>query len=175
MRGSSQAIEFNWICLAPRLNHHHHQLTPIVRQREKLPLRSNYPYVVATSSRRCRDVVSTSSRRRRDDVATSRRRRGSLTVGVGFGASDVWHLGSRCGLDCMVSVSALWPLDCLASGLRYRRFHNYVYSKLRFSFRFRFVPFFSEIFLKFQISIGQGWGGRHGRTERHGRAPALAN
>ena len=38
--------------------------------------------------------------------------------------------------------------------------------------RFRTTPL---KILKFQISIGQGWGARHGRTERHGRAPALAN
>ena len=48
-------------------------------------------------------------------------------------------------------------------------------------FRFRsffFRPFsfrFFQFFVKFQISIGHGWGGRHGRTERHGRAPAVAN
>ena len=48
-----------------------------------------------------------------------------------------------------------------------------------FSFSFvLFRPFsfcFSDFFVKFQISIGHGWGGRHGRTERHGRAPAVAN
>ena len=36
-------------------------------------------------------------------------------------------------------------------------------------FVFTFVPFFSDLFTKFQISIGQGWGGMARRC------PSLAN
>ena len=52
-----------------------------------------------------------------------------------------------------------------------------LYQFFRFrSFFFRLFSFrFFQFFVKFQISIGHGWGGRHGRTERHGRAPAVAN
>ena len=63
----------------------------------------------------------------------------------------------------------------LAVVLTKRSFNIFSFFRFRSFFFGRFRSVFSDFFVKFQISIGHGWGGRHGRTERHGRAPAVAN